>query len=217
MRRVAINALLVLAFAASSITAQRQRTAAGAVAKSGAIEGDVYLQMKNGDTKRGVGQQVLLLRSTFPLRDSILSMCRRSASNVAHLENWYLALRRDSEAIARRGLPGAPSTYDVVAREVRVKFGIASASSESHFAARRLVAEAVVDSTSTSMSARYSFEKVLPGEYVLYSTWNIADVDYVWLVPVTVTSGGSAKRDLNNSVVVSGEVMCPPAPKFDFR
>lgn len=201
MRHLAL--LVVLCTPLATVEGQARANAARAT-----IVGDVYLVMENGDTKRGAGREILLLppdvetkrdsvcRLPFPVRtrvsDSLTKIARRSSDSAA----FYLWQRKDSDR-ARRFYQDA-SRHEELASSARIS-AETSAEQRRENALRRLLQSAVARAH-TGMNARYSFENIPPGRYVIYGEWRISGVTYAWLAPVEVSGAGNVHRDLDNSV-----------------
>jgi hypothetical protein len=113
-----------------------------------AIEGDVYLVTEAGDTKRGAGRTILLLRDAGGLLDTLVARCARLKNRQAPLVLWRAKLQSDTEKIAREERPGGPSIYDVVSREQRIDKGLVALDRERRDTAVAILARALVDSTS---------------------------------------------------------------------
>lgn len=167
----------------------------------GTIEGDVYLVMKSGDTKRGAGRMVLLLKDSPSLQASMHAACLQYALRVAPLVTWKRALE-DSAAHA------SDSLYALIARSTRVDRGIQALKDEAVDSIVAAIAANLVDSTSAGMSAHYVFEGVRAGRYVLYSQWQIADYGYRWWAPIAVAAGRRVRRDLDNSSELGTSIFC---------
>jgi len=202
-----LRAGIALCIVASALAAQTktQSKQQGRPAATASVEGDVYLTMKSGDTKRGTGQQVYLMRDDDgTLEQRARSFCTNAALRVGPLATWYNALRADSEPLARSGSDKAPSLYELASREARISKGINAIEHEATDSTIALLGRSTADSTSSGMSAHYAFRGIKPGKYLVYANWMISDVVYQWLAPVTVAGGSPTTRDLDNSVVHEG-------------
>jgi hypothetical protein len=210
-RKAAAFALALLSLEALPRSAFAQsRGAKSAAQKSAAatVEGDVYLVMQNGDTKRGAGRTVMLLRDDDgKLRTRANLPCLELELKISPLRQWLAALP-DTERMARSGQQGLPSMYDLAARRLRIEKGIAEFKDAARRAMLTELAVALVDSVGTGMNANYRLTVTRPGNYVLFSEWTIGDNVYAWWAPITIAAGQSLKRDLDNSVADSKLLAC---------
>jgi hypothetical protein len=193
--------LAVTATIGPPLMAQRGK----ATRSASTVEGDVYVVTQSGDTKRGAGRTVLLLKDAG-VRDTIRAVCGRALQHQIDLTKWRAALL-DTERLVRSGAYTTEDIYQILNREQRIDKGIASWKVDARKAVLDAVAAAIVDSTGTGMNAHYRFEVARPGSYFLFSDWDMGDNHYVWWAPVTI-GRTAAKRDLDNSVIVDRGAFC---------
>lgn len=200
MKRIGLAALVV---AVCSIHAHAQETPHG---PAGSVSGDVYLVMQNGDTKRGAGVTVYLLRDTKDLerwRDTLcpqraLASIKLQMSHLSTMVSRYKAMEANSR-----------TKTDLYAKQQAASEAqLDSFSRETNRQRRESLAAALIDTVGTGMEARYQFAKVVPGQYVLFAEWAIADTPYAWWAKVEVLPGQSVKRDLDNSAEKGGALYC---------
>jgi hypothetical protein len=168
--------------------------------RDASVEGDVYLLMQNGDTKRGAGLTINLLRVSEELQRQLDLTCAEfsvrngelGAKEDALREEWIKDILNRSKDEAYRGARIARSdlaefTLGLVANRIR---------------------EAKGEQSDTGMNAHYSFANVQPGLYVLFGEWQIGANEYQWWVPVELKSGQKMKRDLNTSLEAKDKLYC---------
>jgi hypothetical protein len=201
--------LAVLALTVCNTLAQAQE---GQHTATGSVSGSVYLVMQNGDTKRGAGVTVYLLRDTKDLerwRDTLcpqraLGSIKLQLSHLSTMVSRYKAMEANSR-----------TKTDLYAKEQAASEAQADSFSQETIRQRREnLAAAIVDTVGTGMEARYQFANVIPGQYVLFAEWAIADKPYAWWAPVEVLPGQSVKHDLDNSTEKGGALYCGAPPKF---
>ena len=194
-------------------------TACAASAQA-AVEGDVYLVMKNGDVKAAASNVVFLLPD---------SVVRATASKICRGLQAELAGRLNQDLIARKRPADSALAVWSAARQADPSIGVPSAKAQglqgTYLATRdsvRLLAgdwllksvtsiaeelTRVGHSSPTGMRAHYHFEGVPAGKYVLWARTALYDTDYYWLARIAV--GTSAlQRDLDNTIVQQGKVGC---------
>lgn len=208
----------------SHASAQKQATARGpapATARGG-VEGDVYLMMKSGDTKRGAGRAISLLRDTPHLRSALDSTCFtyrtiwkavRDSLDAVHKAIGAAAdgaLKEMSKNAGDRAaferwnaLSGHNIAYfDTLAQHQRVIEAVTMVQ------VRQALVSATVDTVSAGMNAHFMFARVPAGTYILFGEWKIGDNDYQWWAPVSVVASKTLRRDLDNSVEADNRVFC---------
>lgn len=188
---------------------------------SASVEGDVYLRMENGETSRGTGLPVMLLKddsvlaatreracSTFwgttkTLRDSfdILEPAQRDSTDMAFrdfLRNRTGATeaRYDSFKARFEGTRNQRSIRDIQVRYDM--FGVIDSA----------ISRASTGTMDTGIDARYHFQGLSAGNYVIFAIWNIGSNKYRFWAPVTLAAGRTLKLDLNNSVEAAKELYC---------
>jgi hypothetical protein len=208
MQRMGLLATVIavasIAMATDAVAQQSGKRKPGPVAAAALptiIEGDAYLLMKNGDTKRGTGLTVVLLNDPDGrLTNRLTTVCTNGKLRALQLAAWKLALI-DSEKYARAEKPGAPSMFELVSRETRLQKGIDLIAKETRDSSLSLIRPAVADSASTGMSAHYRFDHAQPGGHLVLAYWPIGEITYSWLAPISVPESGKTYiRDLDNSV-----------------
>lgn len=187
------------------------------------ITGDVYLVMQSGDTKRGSGRQVYLIQSPDSIEQEIRSICASVGLEAKHAGQQGAALLKEASELAdkaqeamatrtRMGLAFAQSTLNSAekstasARELGRRATLLRDSTL--FLIGLTISRAAIDSASAGINAHYRFDDVPPGRYALYSQWTIGENDYRWWVPISVQSGDSIRRDLDNRFEAKAAVTC---------
>lgn len=174
MRIRAAVALVLLHVVPISARAQQEQRA-----RTATIQGDVYLVMRSGDTKRGAGLRVALVTPSTPILDNVRAMCRSRDSTL--LQKVKKLELPDSAALA--------SVWETERKRAQQDLsGILLAYGQPVFA-------------KTGINAHYRFSGVRPGSYLIYSEWTIGDMSHVWLTTASVGAGESITVDLDNEAV----------------
>jgi hypothetical protein len=189
VQRFLILAAMVVACSAHDAPAT---LAASIVHSPGSIEGDVYLSMRSGDTKRATGRVVALLRNTDSAQMSADRACLTYHVRLNYLLS-HAASIRDSEANIPSITPLLNRHLDAVSAEMD------GADETMRRAVNAGLAQYAVDTTGTGMNAHYRFTNVKPGKYLVWSDFPIGRRLYAWLLPVEVTAGQTVRRDLDAS------------------
>lgn len=170
-----------------------------ASAQGATIEGDVYLLMKSGDTKRGSGRIVQLVPLAGEFAEAKAKLCTAMTSRIDYLLGPYAdsvnteiaAAQKKRDRIAVLSFEGK---RDVLLRQL-------------NDSARTLLLDLMqkhaTGTTGSGMNAHFVFSGVQPGRYAIYSEWTISDNEYAWWAPVSVLQGARLVRDLDNSVEIS--------------
>jgi hypothetical protein len=221
MRRFAFLLMAIGSLRAAHASAQVASKTKKPVA-AGRVEGDLYLVMKSGDTKRGAGRTVYLLRDTKDLRSGLALACaahdsveRRQRDSVAAVRQ---NLKDSAEAAYRTYLAGITNSekggkWNRLSGREMATFTEQSELTASLATATRAIIDAMIvrsaiDTTGSGMNAHYSFAISKPGKYVLFSDWQIGDNAYRWWLPIEITSGKSIRRDLDNAAEASDKLYC---------
>ena len=185
------------------------------------VEGDVYLRMQNGETRPGTGLAVVLLQdhsvlaaareqacSTFwgttrALRDSfdILEPAQRDSAEKSFQE--YLR-HRSGATKARYDSLKARFEHTKIQRSVRDiqlrydMFGVIDSA----------ISRASLSTMNTGLDAKYHFQGLSTGDYVIFARWDIGSNKHRFWAPVTLSRGSKLKQDLDNAVEVSKELYC---------
>jgi hypothetical protein len=194
-------ALLCCVAACSDRPAAAKPETAKPAAGPGSIEGDVYLMMKSGDTKRGAGRLVALFRADDSLEARTRGICGAFATSLRPIIAQLESLKND--AVKHPGYGATPLFADLwgktnadlarVTEAMRVRYDAALLTS-------------AAETTGSGASAHYAFPRVPAGKYLVFSSWPIGDVHhYAWIAPVEVAAGQHVKRDLDNSVETSDQ------------
>lgn len=197
-----LTAALILA--ASAHANGQAQSAAGRKTTAGTIEGDAYLVMKSGDTKKGAGNTLYLIRETPELHLDMLSTCQ--VFNLSAVPLYKTQKAVNDSIIAYRSNTSLWAT--LVERSSRISSELAGLRGTAVVSTRKIILEAAIDTTGTGVSGHYRFTGVQPGQYFVYGWWPIADSTYVWYAPVTVAASQTSKRDLDNSVEVRKTIYC---------
>jgi hypothetical protein len=190
--------------------------------QSARVEGDVYLVMKSGDTKAGAGRTVYLLRDTQGLRDSLTSVCaeytklRLSQSDSARVVKQALS---DSRAAAFTEMMDdllnplkLDAWHAIIDRQKRAPAEDSILEKRTWIRAadaiHAVIARSILDTVGTGMNAHYVFTVTKPGEYIVFSEWEIFDNAYRWWAPINLSPGQLLKRDLDNSAQADLRLFC---------
>jgi hypothetical protein len=203
-----LQRFVTLGFAALSVLGTGCGNAGGApvrhvaaIDSSGSAEGDVFLVMKNGDTKKGAGRTILLVRNSDSLQAQIGAACDRVKPAMAATSRRIKAITDSIIAL--------PTFVDLFTRHSDE--AIAALGVEEH-AMRDSVDAAlgrfVADTTGTGIAAHYRFTKIRPGSYLLVGSWKIGNNDYRWVAPIKITGAQAMHRDLDNSTEASQKLYC---------
>lgn len=169
--------LMVVAFTSTAIAQSRR--------SSVAVEGDVYLVMQSGDTKKGAGRTVYAIPSSDSLRAVLQSACTTHRTANGQLADSLLAaMRRQNDALRRQA-------ENLSASEPRLAERLAAQAVDSLSRALKVEPQAAVDfliervgklrvaEANSGMNAHFRFSSLAPGPYVLASTWRIGDTSYL--------------------------------------
>jgi hypothetical protein len=202
-------AFALVAVSAASETATGQRGQAA----TASVEGDVFLLMQNGDTKKGTGLSVSLVPLDGRFEANLKTLCSMWLPQLADIQRQADKVTQDSAILSRQASPAkwAVDELEQLKRVVALgnaKIGPAFSRSLGGFADTH-----AVDSISSGLAAHYRFNRLRAGRYLVRSAWQIGDNPYEWWVPVTVKVGAKIVRDLDNSVEGSPfPRLCPDAP-----
>jgi len=163
--------------------------------------------MANGDTKRGAGITINLLRQPDTVAARISSACARFASlaqphrvrEKAASDTSYAAivLHYNSERYKRfQAIEEAERDSVELLRKL------------AHTEVLRALVGQIADTTSAGMNAHYRFAAVPSGAYALFASWTIGQNEYAWLAPISVVSGQNSRRDLDNTVERGAAMRC---------
>lgn len=133
----------------------------------------MYLVMQNGDTKKGAGLQVRLLRHPDSVTVALAANC------LEHKERY------DTLDRMRKALPIASDAWMKVFDEIGVEFDRATSR------ANAIVAAYTVAETGTGMNAHYVFKAVTPGTYRLHAMFHLGERYYQWLTPINISAAAS--------------------------
>lgn len=169
-----------------------------ATAQPGSVEGDVYLLMKSGDTKKGSGRSVRLVQESPAFVAARVAACQKfmgpALARFATIQDIRARVSKVtelSELDSVRTLLLATAKADSLA-EAEVSASLTAA-----------IALGTVAETGSGMAAHYRFPGLKAGAYALYSSWDIGDNEYRWWAPVALKAGQALIRDLDNSVEVA--------------
>lgn len=220
----AVGAVLVgtSVLGAQSPAPARKAAPAAPAAARGGIEGDAYLVMQSGDTKRGAGRAIRLLRDSPQLQSDLADVCAALELRVAAIRDSMAgptaATKDSSEAAYRRSLADVLNESKRQAwrtlsdRHIKMletsTVLVAGARAQATAQIDRLIVQSTADTTGTGMNAHYTFTRVAPGNYILFGDWRIGDNDYQWWAPVTAVAGRTVRRDLDNSVEADDKLYC---------
>jgi hypothetical protein len=202
VKRVWIG-LCALTIMSQQVEAQRPRRQAGST-----VEGDVYLLMKSGDTKKGAGLTIFLRPQTDDLIAELRAICAKYERMITSTRFFLIGCCSCKDP----PLPGGPEITRYVDALVDSAERLHAAQKPS--AARSIRAKVTARpglETGTGMNAHYKFEKVPPGEYFLFGEWKIGDNNYQWWAPIELLPGTVLKKDLDNSVEADGLASCEDA------
>lgn len=162
------------------------------VAEKGNIQGDIYVVLPNGDTKRGAGQTIYVLRDPDALTAALDASCAQWNTIVqpkyAEYRSWQAKLSNPKNAQEQR------SAMD----QVRLTGNeLDSLRQSMQLTQDHIVASYIVDSTDANIDSHYIVG--VPAEkIVLYSAWTIDRTPYHWWKVVQPRAGLLLTFDLNN-------------------
>lgn len=192
-------------------------TQAGAASSAGAsLEGDVYLVVKSGDVKPAASNHVYLLqRAEFG--EGVRQLCAMDPT-LALRTRAELRRRLADSAMAqwrathRSGLPDeATLTLQGAWVATRDSLRVADLDRPETMAQALYAGLALrARSAPTGMRARYRFDGVASGSYVLFASTALMDRRYYWYLEVVVPPGAAPLvRDLDNTAVREKPLECP--------
>ena len=155
-----------------------------------ALQGDVYLVMKNGDVRPVAGSTVYLLPD---------SAYRRIVQEVCRNAPMLIARRLLDSLPARKTRADSAADSAAVLAEKWVE------------ASANLLANAFVSSgksTPTGMRAHYVYGEPPAGNYWLWASTQLSNASYFWLSPVQLAAGRNVTLDLGNTIVREGALDC---------
>lgn len=208
---VSCLALVLTTILSRGSSAQKKPPTAGrgrgvdTVQAAGSIEGDVYLVMKSGDTKKGAGRTIYLVRDSDSLHQRLLRICAEPAP-VDSIDRRAAVLHDSALAAIRARNPQLMKQLAI--RERATVLSRDSVKIRRIAAFRLEVLAAAVDSVGTGMNAHYRFSRVSPGKFILFAEWTIADNAYQWWSPIVLAAGQSMTRDLDNSSEANNNLYC---------
>jgi hypothetical protein len=203
MTNRAIFLLGFIAITSASSLAGQSGKPRRAAAQKAFIEGDVYLMMQNGDTKKGAGLTINLLRDGEQLRKRLDRICFSHDSLSKELK-----VREDSPYKAYMD-----AVLDVRKERLRMEAkavhdSLANETVATLSAVVFTLAQSAVGHSETGMNAHYSFSNIDAGRYIVFGEWTIGNNEYQWWAPVEIKAGQRLANDLNNSVEAKGKVYC---------
>jgi hypothetical protein len=176
------------------VVAESQKTPASIGAS---VEGDLYLLMKSGDTKKGAGLTVYLLRDTETLHTQWAAACTMSRTALDSLGRQETAIYDSitSGKVRKKRLSELSSRLLPLSRQKDSLYSRAKA------AVRVALAQASYRTEGTGINAHFRFTGVPAGKYILFAEWQLGSSDYRWWVPISLSEGQSLHKDLDTSTV----------------
>jgi hypothetical protein len=185
------------------------------------IQGDVFLMMKSGDTKRGAGLTIYLLPDSAAMQavDSGCASVKRAMAALGDsLESAYDSLEKASNAAQRALIADILSERKRAEWDKRTMAQMASlakgavarkrARSEAMSMMNSVIRRTATDSATTGLNAHYSFARVAAGTYIIFGSWSIAENDYAWWSELELSPGQNITRDLDNATERSRTLYC---------
>jgi hypothetical protein len=183
-------------------------------ARAATIEGDHYIVYLSGDVARGIGRTVYLLRDDEILASARLRFCQYLIDREKELRDSLRRVAAPLEDSIRAAEPEVQAalnarrrdtlSYDILDLYSRARTQFRQGEAiQSAF--RRSLDDSVevlfstlaVARAPTGMHAHFRFERVLPGAYVLATSWYVHERTRRWWVPVQVRAAEIIKRDLD--------------------
>jgi hypothetical protein len=191
-RRGVLKHVAILLLLASSVSVPTYGQRAG----TASVSGDVFLLMQSGDTKRGSGLTVYLLRPDDTMQKALQYNCSRAYRALDVITQDKEALDSQLAAASKYGatddrLLELKSKMDALTARVSAL----PATFVSNMAIDVNLAK--VDSTSTGIAAHYRFKNVKPRQYIMHAAWTIGDRDYEWWIPLSIKAGETRTIDLD--------------------
>jgi len=180
-------------------------------AKPASVEGDAYLVMKGGDTKRGPGQTIYLIPDTDSLQAAIGAVCERFKAEEMRWAARVVAAQDSAKRITGDSLSDTQVLY-LTEQEALLRRQVDRMNRGVKDSINLVLVRHMIDTTGTGRAAHYRFAKVPPGRYMLFGSFDIGDHSYRWAAPITLAPGDSAKRDLDSSAEESARLYCGMAP-----
>lgn len=165
------------------------------------IEGDVYVTTPSGESKRGTGRVVALVRNTDSARIRAAHACETYEADIRLLVAHAKAI---NDTIRR-----IPQSATLLVRHLNsLSAAMNSAAALARSGVNAALLQDIVDTVGTDSNAHYRFSGVKPGRYLLVSDLPTTERHYAWLVPIDATPGQAMHRDLDGSVENGTQLYC---------
>lgn len=186
-------------------------TESGSESALARVEGDVYLLMQSGDTKRGSGLPVHLVRHSDSLESRLRAECRHLDSVAARLMSQHLEYSRRAQALHDRATrhtqaenynQAAEAADAAAAQDRRASQAMREAEALTTTSAvnlRAILSAASSRVTTSGLAAHFTVDSIPPGLYMLVAEWPVGERSYRWLVPVTAVARQTLRQDLDHS------------------
>lgn len=189
------------------------------------IYGDVFVRTAGGDTKRGSGLTVLLLKDDHGaisrrlkhicdeanvLAAPMLRQAKRSADSAGSWMSDATTMDADGSH-TRYGRILREAAKKELARAQELTDSVKQLSWRASAQMGLLADSATVARSSTGINASYRFSDLRPGDYAILAHWQRGDDGHVWLVPAKLV-GDSLRVDLDNDAL-RGAPGCAPATR----
>lgn len=187
------------------------------------LHGDVYLVMQSGDTKKGAGRQVYLIANPDSVELRIRAICAtvgEGAIKAAEQSERLMTEARELTDRAESAMGGGSGLGVAFARRALDSAQKMTTRAGTLLSRGKILADsalllvgltlshAAVDSAASGVNAHYRFANARPGKYALYLQWTIGENDYRWWAPVTVATGDSVRKDLDNKSEAGSALTC---------
>jgi hypothetical protein len=184
---------------------------------SASVEGDVYLVMQSGDTKKGAGLTVALSPDGPTLREALSSGCRAYYFELDRLARELVQALGAQNDLLRKKIEDIQAQREtdesaMVEAKARSDSLMARIKTTAPAAAELVAAKAAALASgrgSTGMNAHYRITGVTPGAYVASAMWRIGDQTHIWWKPVRVI-GRDVVADLDNEAATDLNALCKP-------
>lgn len=188
MKRHLVLGITSLALAICPTSGNAQRAAATT------LEGDVYLLMQNGDTKKGAGRTVYLLRTDKALETVLTLACTVAASELAAVNK-----QADQVVLQQARTKADESLANLMLRQRLLQDKKSKVLADFLRDSDDEIRRSVIDSVGSGVNAHYRFALPKGGRYIVTAKWMIGRTEYEWWVPVDVRTGQRASKDLDNA------------------
>jgi hypothetical protein len=161
--------------------------------------------MQSGDTKRGAGHKIYLLTNGAEVDSMTKRLCADYRSSDA-------AVVRHARAIRDSMFVGGLAGFDAIDKRMyRLDLRAERITKTLRGRVDSVIAAHIADSVKAGLDAHYRFDRVAPGQYILYGTWPVGRHSYRWWAPVELKAGEEKRIDLDNDAERGQQLNCDEA------